>query len=476
MKSLSGFTASKARNMIAIACIALLVPGQVAANASVYPETRSASPQVSNIPPEQLESLVAPIALYPDPLLAQVLAASTYPLEIVQLQQWLGRHPGLKDKALADAVAQQPWDPSVQAMAGLPDVVNRLANDIQWTADLGNAFLAQQNDVMDAVQRMRQRAMDKGTLKPTEQQTVETKTVENRKVIVIEQANPQVIYVPSYDPLWVWGPPIYYPYPAIYYPAWGYYPYGVAVSFGVGVVMGAFWGGAWGWGCGWGHHHHVYVNTHSHFHNNYYHGGYATPRGYHSGSASYNWQHNPRHRVGTPYADRATATRFGGTARNDSFSSRQAIARQQISRQGGVVTTYRSNGTGTRTNGTRTRSSAPASNYSNRSTADRSAARSYGGSTNGRSAVGSVSGRTYSGGSGSYSGAVRRVQGTGNSSSSRSYLGASPRALSSGSRSVGGFTSRSSGTAGVRSGGSARSFSGGGSRSMASRSGGGGRR
>jgi len=170
------------------------------------------------IPPDQLDSLVAPIALFPDPLLAQTLAASTYPLEIIQLQQWLAKNPGLKDKALVDAVAKQPWDPSIQALAGLPDLVKRLADDIQWTTDLGNAFLAQQKDVMDAVQRMRKKAQDKGNLKSGEQQKVETKVIENRSVIVIEQANPQVVYVPSYDPVVVWGAPLY-PYPPIYYPA-----------------------------------------------------------------------------------------------------------------------------------------------------------------------------------------------------------------------------------------------------------------
>src|SRR5262249_47244656 len=127
------------------------------------------SDHAPKIPPDQLDSLVAPIALYPDPLVAQALAASTYPLELIQLQQWLLRNPGLKDKALADAVAKEPWDPSVQAMAPLPDVVKRLADDIQWTTDLGNAFLAQQSDVMDAVQRMRRKAQDNGNLQTTEQ-------------------------------------------------------------------------------------------------------------------------------------------------------------------------------------------------------------------------------------------------------------------------------------------------------------------
>jgi hypothetical protein len=160
--------------------------------ASAQPQTNPSAPVAhANIPPEQLDALVAPVALYPDPLLAQVLAASTYPLEIIQLQQWLKKNPGLKDKALADAVSKQPWDASIQSMAAMPDLVDRLSNDVQWTTDLGNAFLAQQKDVMDAVQRMRQKALDKGTLQSNEQQKVEKQTVENgQTVVVIEQANP----------------------------------------------------------------------------------------------------------------------------------------------------------------------------------------------------------------------------------------------------------------------------------------------
>ncbi|HEX6407954.1 MAG TPA: DUF3300 domain-containing protein, partial [Gemmatimonadales bacterium] len=172
--------------------------------------------------PEQLDAMVAPIALYPDELLAQTLVASTYPLEIVQLQQWLAKNPGLKDKALADSVAKQPWDPSIQSMAPLPDLVKRLGDDIQWTTELGNAFLAQQADVMSAVQRMRKKAKDKGTLETNEQQKVATQVVEKKEVIVIQPQNPEVIYVPSYSPAVVYGPPVY-PYPPIYYP---YYPPG----------------------------------------------------------------------------------------------------------------------------------------------------------------------------------------------------------------------------------------------------------
>ena len=154
---------------------------------------------------DQLDSLVAPIALYPDPLLAQVLAASTYPLEIVLLQRWLETNKNLKDKQLADAVAKQPWDASVQALAPLPEVVKLLGDNIQWTTDLGNVFLANQSDVMDAVQRMRKKAQDKGALHTTQQQTVETQVIENKSVVVIEPANPEVVYVPSYEPAAVYG-------------------------------------------------------------------------------------------------------------------------------------------------------------------------------------------------------------------------------------------------------------------------------
>jgi Protein of unknown function (DUF3300) len=145
-------------------------------------DAASSGNQSSTVPPDQLDSLVAPVALYPDPLLAQILAASTYPLEIIQLQQWLEKNKNLKGQALADAVAKEPWDPSVQSLAAVPDVAKRLANDIQWTTDLGNAFLAQEGDVMAAVQRMRKKAEDKGNLKSTEQQKVETQTVDNKRV------------------------------------------------------------------------------------------------------------------------------------------------------------------------------------------------------------------------------------------------------------------------------------------------------
>ena len=236
-------------------------------------------------------------------MLSQVLVASTYPLELVQLQQWLAKNPTLKDKALADAVAKQPWDPSIQSMAAMPDLVKRLADDVQWTTDMGNAFLAQQSDVMDAVQRMRKKAQDTGALKTTEQQKVETKVVENKTVIVVEQANPQVVYVPSYNPVVVYGAPVY-PYPPVtYYPPYttGAMIATAAISFGVGIAMGAMWGGGWGYGCGWGGNN-VNINVNNNFNRNTnINGGNRNQvnGGNRVGNGN-TWQHNPSHRGGAP--------------------------------------------------------------------------------------------------------------------------------------------------------------------------------
>ena len=427
-----------------------LLPGDtMAAVPSTRPAPSQSGGQASKIPPDQLDSLVAPIALYPDPLLAQTLAASTYPLEIIQLQQWLLKNPGLKDKALADAVAKQPWDPSIQAMAGLPDVVKRLADDIQWTTDLGNAFLAQQNDVMDAVQRMRKKAQDKGNLKSTEQQTVETKVIENKSVIVVEQANPQVVYVPSYDPVVVWGAPVY-PYPPIYYPPPGYYAAGLAISFGVGVMMGAFWSGGWGWGCGWSNNN-ININNNNNFNRNSNIGGGNRNNigggnrpsqqpgrgGVGGGRGEGSWKHNPQHRGGAPYRDRATADRFGGTTRGDSLANRQAGARQQLGRQGGTLPSNRAGGGGGLSN--RAGGGVGAGNRASGGGADRIGSRdlSRGGGGN-RDAFG------------------------GGSRGSRGYNGSSARASSSrgsssmGSRGGGGGFSRGGGGGGRGGGGRRR--------------------
>lgn len=320
------------RSVVAVLCVFLIAPGDYAW-AATPEQTAPTVPPDTKLSAQQIDSLVAPIALYPDPLLSQALVASTYPLEIIQLQQWLDKNKDLKDKALTDAAMKQPWDASVQAMVVLPDLVKQLAGNIQWTTDLGNAFLAQQNDVMDAVQRMRAKAQEKGNLKSNEQQKVETKVIENKQTIVIQPASPDVIYVPSYNPTVVYGPPAY-PYPPITYPPPGYYAAGMAISFGVGMMVGAAWGGGWGWNCGWGGHNNVYINNNNNFNrntniqggNNIRGGNRVNPQG--GGT----WQHNPQHRGAAPYSDRSVANKYGGTARGDSMQNRQAGARQNIAR------------------------------------------------------------------------------------------------------------------------------------------------
>lgn len=318
------------RNLVAIVCAIALVPGDSSVLALQAPSSTPAAQESVKLPDDQLDSLVAPIALYPDPLLSQTLVASTYPLEIIQLQQWLAKNKNLKSQALTDAVQKQDWDPSVQSMASLPDVVKQLADNIKWTTDLGNAFLAQQNDVMNAVQRMRMKAKNAGNLKSTEQQKVETKVVENKSVVVIQPSSPEVVYVPSYNPVVVYGAPAY-PYPPITYPPPGYYAAGMAISFGVGMAMGAAWGGGWGYNCGWGGNNNITVNRNNTYVNNYNRQNVSNRVGGANGS----WQHNPQHRGGAPYSDRATANKFGGTTRGESMANRQASARQNQARSGG---------------------------------------------------------------------------------------------------------------------------------------------
>ena len=437
------FMQEVSRGVVAVACACLLVPGDaalMAQAASVPAQAKDEDSPPAKLPPAQLESLVAPIALYPDDLLAQTLAASTYPLELIQLQQWLARNKGLKDKALSDAVAKQPWDPAVQSMAAVPEVVKRLSDDIQWTTDLGNAFLAQQADVMDACQRMRRKAKDKGALESNQQQKVETKVVETKEVIVVQSANPEVIYVPSYSPTVVYPPPVY-PYPPIYYPP--YYAGAAFVSFGVGMMVGAaFWGGSC-CHCGWGGSN-VNVNVNNNFNRNAnINGG---NRG--QGGGNNNWSHNSQHRGGAPYSDRATANKYGGSARGD---SRQASARQQ--------------GAG----GAGNRGASP-------SASDRSA----GGGGN-RGATPGASDRSAGGGNrGATPGASDRSAGgggfsdrSGASASSRSGGGSDSigsRDVGSSSRGGGGY----GGGGGGMSGSNARASSSRGSSSMGSRGGGGG--
>ena len=258
----------------------------------------------------ELDSLVAPIALYPDQLLAQTLAASTYPLEIIQLQQWMDRNKNLQGKALADAVAKQSWDPSVQGLVEFPDVVQRMAGNIQWTTDLGNAFLAQQSDVMDAVQRMRAKAQGTGNLKTSAQSGSENRNSLQRQTGDRDPASkPGRCLCPSYDPTVVYGPLRRYPYYPYTYP--GYVP-GTALAWGAGIALGAAAWGAWGghWGnCDWNGGN-VNINNNNNFNRNY---NKNVNRG--QAGQGNNWQHNPQHRGNAPYGDRNTANKLAGAVR-----------------------------------------------------------------------------------------------------------------------------------------------------------------
>lgn len=267
--------------------------------------------------PEEIDALVAPIALYPDSLLAQVLMASTYPLEIVHAARWVKANPKVKGDAAVKAVQNEPWDTSVKSLVAFPQILEPMNDKIDWTQKLGDAFLAQQKDVFDAVQRLRARAQQSGNLKSNEQQNViveQAPAGSGQTIVKIEPANPQVIYVPAYDPAVVYGgwgypayPPYYWPpYPA-YYP--GYYP-GAGLAFGVGLIAaGAIfadcnscWGGD-------------DININSDRARN-------VDRNFDSsklknGERGGRWQHDAGHRQGVAYRDNATRDKFAGASGTD---------------------------------------------------------------------------------------------------------------------------------------------------------------
>jgi hypothetical protein len=241
--------------------------------------------------PGQLQQLVAPIALYPDALVAQILAAATYPDQVVEADRWMEQNPGLQGQQLGQEVDKQPWDPSVKALTEFPSVLANMDKNLSWTSSLGDAYVNQQQDVMNAVQVMRDRAQKAGNLKSTSQETVSNKG----QTLVIQPADPQVVYVPEYDPWLVYGEPL-----AIW-PDWYWYP-GLYLSrpglfWGAGIGIGFFGGFGWGWGhwgYDWHHHdvlfdHHGYV-SHSRVFANQEHfdhvGGFHAANGFRGGATS----------------------------------------------------------------------------------------------------------------------------------------------------------------------------------------------
>jgi Protein of unknown function (DUF3300) len=235
-----------------------------------------AKPPTAPLTPEQLRELVAPIALYPDALVAQILAASAYPTQIVEAERFLQENPNLKGKDLGDAVNQQDWDPSVKALTPFPSVLANLDKNLSWTSELGDANYNQQADVMQAIQFMRQKAQESGNLKTTPQQTV----TDEGSDVDIQPTNPNVVYVPSYDPELIYGYPVGL-WPG-FYPWWGVG--GPYLSFGVGFGIGPFFGFGWGWpawgfnwgggflrygGLRYGFHSQAFYNRNAYVHGNY---------------------------------------------------------------------------------------------------------------------------------------------------------------------------------------------------------------
>ncbi len=282
------------RGLVWLLSLLLAAPAGLGAQPAAQDQGSGASQQYA-YSQEQLDQLLAPIALYPDALLSQILMASTYPLEVVEADRWLRQNTGLSGDRLDEALKDMPWDVSVKSLCHFPRVLAMMDEKLRETTDLGNAFLSQQDQVMDTIQKLRSTAYSQGNLKSTDQQRV----IMQDQDIIIEPAYPEVIYVPAYDPCWVYGP---WWYPTCS-PLWFWYP-------GLVVGVGFFWGprifvGPIDFWCGfhW-HRHSIFVNVNKTTFINRVgaarmHGGVET------------WQHNPDHRRGVAYPNAATAQRFG---------------------------------------------------------------------------------------------------------------------------------------------------------------------
>jgi Protein of unknown function (DUF3300)/Domain of unknown function (DUF4124) len=286
---------------------------------------------------EELDQMLAPIALYPDDLLSQILMASTYPLEIVRAARWTTQNKNLKGDALTQALEKEDWDASVKSLVNFPDVLSKMNENLEWTQKLGDAFLAQQKEVMDTVQNLRKKAQEAGNLKTTEQQ----KVVVEKETIIIQPASPEVVYVPSYNPTVVYGAwwwPLYPPFPPFFLP-----PPGAFIGFGMGIAAGAAWGYAWGHANWHGGDIDIDVNRNTNVNNNINREKYKSDmqnKGRGEGGQG-KWQHDANHRQGTPYRDQTTAQKFNRGTSSDAAKSRESFrgradqGGQDLSRGGG---------------------------------------------------------------------------------------------------------------------------------------------
>jgi hypothetical protein len=347
-----------------------------AATAASAPASAPAADQPP-FKPEELEQMLAPLALYPDALLSQVLMASTYPVEVVEAERWAKKNSKLKGDQLAAALEKQPWDPSVRSLVNFPDVLMMMSENLSTTVKIGDAFIGQQKEVMDTVQKLRAKAKEAGNLQTSQQQEVTVVEQEGADIIVIESSDPEVIYVPQYNPTVIYGT---WPYPA--YPPYPYYPPGYAggafVSFGLGVAIGAAWGYAWG-DCDWhGGDINIDVDRNNNFNGN-------IDRDKFRNRADNKFRHDPAHRQGATYRNQASAQRVGATNtaarttqargeyRGKAESGRADIARGNVNQPSTRQTTQ--NRSGTNRNSAlqdSNRSGTSAKQYSNRGASSRS--------------------------------------------------------------------------------------------------------
>ncbi len=288
-----------------IAVLFLLIPAIATAQSASTPAPASGDQLLK---PEQLEALVSPIALYPDSLLSNVLMASTYPLEVVQAERWMNENKSLSGDVLKAAVDKQAWDDSVKALVATPPVLTMMSSKLDWTQKLGDAVLAQQADVADAVQRLRLKAQQNDKLQTTPQQKVTVQQQDNKQVVVIEQANDDTVYVPAYDPGVMYGAWPYADYPPYY---WGYPGLAAGVLtrglwFGAGYALGRWTSGNWGWGgrVNWGNGNIVNRWPRATAYN-------VTNINNIGNTVGNKWQHNPTHRQGVRYNNASVQQRFG---------------------------------------------------------------------------------------------------------------------------------------------------------------------
>lgn len=292
-----------------LAALLVVITPAVAEESGAAPTSAIASGQQAaskTFSQQELDQLLAPIALYPDALLAQIFMASTYPLEVVEAARWVKANPKVTGKTLEDAMVNQSWDPAVKSLTAVPQVLQQMNEKLDWTQKLGDAFLAQQQDVMDTVQVLRGKASANGNLKSNEQQVVKTEAQGSETIYIVESAKPEVVYVPTYSPTVVYGS-WWYPTPPYYmYPP--SYVYAPGVAFATGVVVGAaLWGACrWGWGAG-------SVNVNVNRYNSYN----------RTNVSNTNWNHNVEHRKGVSYRDQNVSQKYNRGDATSSVKSRE---------------------------------------------------------------------------------------------------------------------------------------------------------